>query len=608
MISVEELLKPIEGSNPSGTYLRNTPIYDKIRDARREDDNLPQGEWKQERKVADYQLLIREATQLLRHKSKDLQLAAWLTDGLLRTDGFAGLLQGLGLCSGLLDRFWDTVYPEIDDGDLELRAAPLGWLGIALDDPVRRAALTRDGYNWYQHEQSRLVGYEEQNKEKKQKESRDKKLAEGKLAPEVFDKSVAETPKAYYLELEKNLDSGLKQLALLTTVSDEKFGDSAPAFGKLRTSLEDVRNVARRLLQKKRESEPDPVIPEPVAEAAASASPAPEGGSVGESQTRNTASVPPERYSFTLPLFSESAARQKLVEAVAASAAALRRAEPFSPAAYLMIRGLRWGDLRMAAALSDPRMLEAPPTGIRQQIKRLALDEKWHELLDASESVMAHPCSRAWLDLQRFVVEACVALGSEYDAIAIAIRSELRCLLRDVPQLLLTTLEDDTPAANDETRRWLREILAEPAQNGPGPVETESIPDEQPSARWHNKFVDSNILAKEALRAGQPDKAIEIMNQEINRQRSSRGRFQRQIQFVELCVAAGKDAIVQPLLEDLIAAIDAHKLEDWEDKGAMAAALVTVVRASKRIQGDAKEKQKFFERICRLDPVRALDC
>ena len=60
-------------------------------------------------------------------------------------------------------------------------------------------------------------------------------------------------------------------------------------------------------------------------------------------------------------------------------------------------------------------MLEAPPTEIRQQIKRLALAEKWKELLEAAEAVMALPCSRAWLDLQRFVVEACVALGRNYD-------------------------------------------------------------------------------------------------------------------------------------------------------------------------------------------------
>jgi hypothetical protein len=271
-----------------------------------------------------------------------------------------------------------------------------------------------------------------------------------------------------------------------------------------------------------------------------------------------------------------------------------------------MMRGLRWGDLRAAAAQSDGAMLEAPPTEIRQQIKRLSMAEKWKELLDTSEAVMALPCSRAWLDLQRFVVEACRALGGDYDAISVAIRSELRSLLRDVPHLLDATLMDDTPAANSKTRDWLREILAEP---GGGPSPPPAIPlDEPPALRWQKPLVDSMVLAKEAVRTGQPDRAIEIMNQELSRQRSARGRFQRRLQFVEICVAAGKDAIVQPMLDDLIATIDAHKLEEWEDKSYMAAAIITIMRASKKIQADAKEKQKFFERICRLDPAQGLNC
>ena len=251
-------------------------------------------------------------------------------------------------------------------------------------------------------------------------------------------------------------------------------------------------------------------------------------------------------------------------------------------------------------------MLEAPPTEIRQQIKRLALAQKWKELLDTAEAVMALPCSRAWLDLQRFVVEACKALGRNYDPIAIAIRTELRCLLRDVPNLLDATLMDDTPAANSQTRDWLREILAEPGAAAP-PVSEYPL-DEPPSPGWQKQFVDSSVLAKEAVRSGQPERAIEIMNQELSRQRSARGRFQRRIQFVEICVAAGKDTIVQPMLEDMIATIDAHKLEEWEDKAYLASALITIMKASKKIQSDAKEKQKYFERVCRLDPAQALNC
>ncbi len=71
-------------------------------------------------------------------------------------------------------------------------------------------------------------------------------------------------------------------------------------------------------------------------------------------------------------------------------------------------------------------------------------------------------------------------------------------------------------------------------------------------------------------------------------------------------MAAGKDAIAQPLLDDLAEAIETHKLDDWEDKEMVAAALATVMRVSKRVQEDDSEKRKLFERICRLDPVRAL--
>jgi hypothetical protein len=35
---------------------------------------------------------------------------------------------------------------------------------------------------------------------------------------------------------------------------------------------------------------------------------------------------------------------------------------------------------------------------------------------------------------------------------------------------------------------------------------------------------------------------------------------------------------------------------------------VTILLSSKRIQADAKEKQKFFDRICRLDASQALGC
>ena len=145
----DDLLNPIPGDSPSGTNLRYAPVFDKIKEARRQEDDAPQGEWQRERKVADYKLVIKLAGDTLATQSKDLQLAAWLTEAYLHQDGFQGLQQSLELLRGLIETFWDTLYPEIEDGDLELRSAPLEWVGTRLDDPVRKAPLTRGGFSYY---------------------------------------------------------------------------------------------------------------------------------------------------------------------------------------------------------------------------------------------------------------------------------------------------------------------------------------------------------------------------------------------------------------------------------------------------------------------------
>jgi type VI secretion system protein ImpA len=602
-----DLLNPIAGDNPSGEDVRydnKLLLYDKIKEARRQDDNLAQGAWEHERKVADYALVGKLAQEALATRTKDLQLAAWLTESALRTEGFAGLRQGLVLCHGLVDKFWDTLYPPLEDGDAELRAAPLDWLGSALEIPLKNTPLVRAGYDWLKLKESRVVGYEDQAKTDKDKKARAKLLAEGKLAPEAFDKAFVETPKAFYVQAEKDLDSCLEAQKSLDDLCTQKFGDAAPSFGKLKIALEEVRHAVHTLLEKKRETEPDPVEEKP---AAASA----DAGAASATADTTGAHSGPSAIVISVMNSSEPADRREVIASVARAAAFLRKREPHSPAPYLMMRGLRWGELRAAAKLADATLLEAPPTELRQQVKRLALAEKWSELLEMAESAMSLPCSRAWLDLQRLVVEACAGLGSEYEPVAAAIRSELLALLNDVPQLLDASLLDDTPTANSETKAWLRQLKEQPAatpaaQQAEGENAAAPSTAQSPAPSWPAKATDSYALAQEALKAGQAEKAFEIMQKEIAAQRSGRGRFERKLQLVQLCIAAGKDTIAQPLLDDLAAAVDNHKLEDWEDKEMVAAALATVMTLSKKIQGNAVEKQKLFERICRLDPVRAL--
>jgi type VI secretion system protein ImpA len=600
----EDILNPIPGDSPSGRSLRLSEVYDKIKEARREDDSLAQGAWQRERKVANHAQAVQLAQDALATQSKDLQLAAWLCDSLLKKEGIGGLRDGINLAQALVDRFWDTLYPQLEDGELDDRAAPLEWVASKLLIPIKSVPLCRGGYSFLEYKDSRTVEYEDLARSKDQKAVREKALKDGKLAPEVFDKSFIETAKTFYADLESHFDGALKAVDCLDETCVARFGlEGAPSFTRLQETLQEVRHIVHQLLQKKREVEPDPVQQAPPA-AAIAAQPEPAVQPLGLVIAATVSATTPVSEFYSQRAVAESPDTHEAITTIAAAAADLRRRNAFSPAPYLMLRGLRWGELR---ASRDPSVLEAPPGELRQRVKRLAMDSNWRELLELAENVMALPCGRAWLDLQRLVIEACAALGEEYAAIAIAIRSEIRALMRDLPQLMDATLNDETPAANSETRAWLCDLLNEPA-GPPLPAYSQRTAGRENSHTpgWQKKYVDPHMLALEAARSGEALRAIQILQNEMECQPSGRGRFQRKLQLAQVCLSAGKDAIAQPLLDDIAAAIELHKLDDWEDSEMVAGALAFLMQSSKKIQGDAKARQTIFERICRLDPVKAV--
>ena len=592
----DDLLNPIPGENPSGASLRYDPLYDKIKEARREDDDAPQGEWAYERKTADWKQVIKLAGEALATKSKDLQLAAWLTEAMLRFEGFGGLLASLKFCQGLIENFWDTLHPELEDGDAEFRAAPLDWIGSRFDQPVRMVPVTRKGYDWFQYKQSRAVGYEADvaGNETKQ-EARTQAIADGKVTAEDFDGAFAATPKAFYAESKQNLDDCLAAIESLSGVCESKFGQATPGFGSLRTALEEVRSAVNGLLQKKRELEPDEE-PEAGMEAA--------GAESGEAETADGAAIS-GRARKTVS--AEPADRDDAFSRVAVVARYLRREDPYSPAPYLMLRGLRWGELRAGGDSPSLELLAPPATQVRQDLKRLSIESNWVELIELAENTMAMPCGRAWLDLQRYAVKALDEYG--YPAIASAIRSELRSLVTDLPQLPQWTLADDTPTANSETQAWLKEVTAPPhAVNGFQAMPSMGEATQANSAAGEPVPRDAFQVAMESARSGDVQQAVEILSHEIAHERSGRARFQRKIQLAQICMSTGHEAIAYPILNDVSDEIEHRRLEEWEASEVVAHPLALLFRCMNQLDGDAESKRKLYARICRLDPVQALAC
>jgi type VI secretion system protein ImpA len=592
----DDLLNPIPGPNPSGESLRYAPVFDQIKEARREEEEISQGEWQTAIKKADWPLVIKLCGEAIAKKSKDLQVAAWLVEALVRRDGFAGLNEGLTLIQGLLEKFWDTLYPELEDGDAELRAAPLEWIGSRLDGPLRKVPLTGNGLDWQNYKESRTVPSEAdaESSESKQ-QARADAIADGKLTPEAFDQGFDATPKATYEAWMGQVDASLESQERLKQLCEEKFGDLAPTFRGLRTTLEELRQTLHVFLARKREQEAGGEEPE-----RAAGPEAPGAGSYAESAAAPARA--PARPAAKMALAAEPADRDDALERVLVAARWFRQNDSYSPVPYLLVRGLRWGELRAGGTDVDPTLLEAPPTQTRQDLKRLSYEGDWTQVLEIAETAAGTPCGRGWLDLQRYAVRACMELG--YEAAARAVVSGLRGLLADYPQLADLSLMDDTPTANAETKAWLKEQLeaAAPAPQGDLPAAAAKV-EEEPA---EGKPPDAYDMALEAARSGRAQEAIEIMANEAAQESSGRGRFRRRVQLAQICLGAGRAELAAPILQDLAGEIERRNLEAWEQADMLSHPLALLLRCLAKLDAGAEERQKLYARICRLDPLQAL--
>jgi type VI secretion system protein ImpA len=594
----EDLLRPIPGDNPSGANLRYSPVYDKIKETRFEDeDSAPQGEWQRERRRADFAAVIKLAGDTLANQTKDLQLAAWLAEAHLRREGLAALTECLDLFLNLQETFWDTLYPPIEDGTPELRATPQEWFAARCDYLLRRLPLTSNKLDWLKYRESRTVGYEEDSGPSDEKKRvRQEAVDEGKITAEEFDEALTATPKKFYEDLSSTIDTALESVGKLDSFCDQKYGPVAPNLSKLRGVLEELKQAVHVLLARKRETEPDGVPEVAVAdEVTAEAS-----SFTGEAQAATTSALSRSTRPVSL---GEPKNVEDAFAIVGMVAEYLGKQDPASAVSFLLRRALRWGEVRSQGEFPDPSSFAAPCTELRQQLKRLYSESNWEELLAAAESAAFSPCGRAWLDLQRYSWHACDQLGHSYAAQAIG--SETRGLLQDYPNFPQWTLTDDTPTANGDTKSWIQDrVLPQKLEDGKdiAAVVLASRPDRVPENGHAQRFEAAMKLAN----SGKISEAVESLSREASRESSGRERFQRQLELSRLFFATDHFAVAVPILQNMVSEIEKRGLFDWEDPSLMAQALILLVQCMDRTKRDPAERARVYGLLCRLEPAYAL--
>lgn len=353
-VEIAPLLAPISDEQPSGESLLYDPVYDQLKEAVRGGARSQLED--QDAAPPDWRTVLSLASNLLGRKTKDLQIAAWLTEALTRTYGFAGLRDGLRVLRGIQESFWDTVHPQIEDGDLEFRAGRLSYLNDSSAGAARESlaagieaipltdGAAGEAYGYVDFRDSREV----ENLGRQDPEKYAAALATGRLSGEQWDRAVAAGRRAFYEPLYADANEALEECDHLQAVVSERFGKNAPSLLNVRKAIEDCRDLVWRILEEKRRLEPDPV----------------EVGVEMRSDAAPARGAQPA--AGALPFDPRD--RADAVRRLAAVAAFFKRTEPHSPVSYLVQKAMRWADMPLDAWLQEVLADETAMARVREML------------------------------------------------------------------------------------------------------------------------------------------------------------------------------------------------------------------------------------------------
>ncbi len=340
IIDIDALLKPISEERSVGENLRlnNRPTsqYSIIKDARNaaraaerksmfDDSNTEASEhWKK---------IITLAPQILASEAKDLEIASWYTEALIRKSGFTGLRDGFTLLRQLVEQYWEAgLYPAADEDGIETRVAPISGLngegsdGVLLA-PIRRTEITDNfapgPFSLWQYKQAVDLSRMTEGNEREQQVS---KIG---FSMEDIGNAVEQSSSDYFVNLRDDITICLSEYRALSELLITHCGHHAPATNKIIELLEETLSAVNHIAKHKYPLEEEAVSddsPEVVQSEPGSNSPVPAG-----------------------PISSRDDAFRQLQTI----SDFFRRTEPHSPISYVLDKAVRWGDMPLDELMSE---------------------------------------------------------------------------------------------------------------------------------------------------------------------------------------------------------------------------------------------------------------
>ena len=335
MFDLEALLAPLSDASPCGEDMLFSTQFDAIQHAREFDDpSLEQGDWVIDLKEADWAFVISECIRLLSESTKDLRLAVWLTDAMGVTRGFAGLADGYRLLAGLCERYWDSIHPLPEYGDLDVRTGNISWLLQRTDELLKHTPIVSNSHTSYDmltHEAALALSHQIKRDPEKADE-----LRQGKTSLEQFEQVRLATSPQFMQTLHAELLECAAAITNFERVFDEKTASNGPSFSTIKETLADIQHTTERFAK--------------------------EAGirwDTADAEDAPAQDAPPLAASDSSVSIPNTVGREGIHSRVQAIAQLkqiadyFERTEPSSPVAYLAKKAARWADMPLHAWLRN---------------------------------------------------------------------------------------------------------------------------------------------------------------------------------------------------------------------------------------------------------------
>ncbi len=349
LFDCDALLAPLDGDSPVGVDMRDdtspTSLYYEIKNHRSQARDIERrrdfGE-KVDSPGVHWQGVVDGCVEVLSGQSKDLEVATYLIEASLRTGGFSGLRDAFRVAAGLVDQYWDDLFPRPSEAEPQARLSQFYGLngrgtGGVLPQAILLSPIT-DSKDHGPFGTSDYIQAQELSKLSDQQFQR--RLRRGAVSLKMVRSAVNETSKDFFRQLRTDLRECMAAFDELTAVLQEKGGPDAPHSSNIRQAMESCQQSLTYLVG------PEEMPIEPEAEV--------EDDEQVEDVTDQDSPMSEAPAQKIGPIKN----RDEALRVLALVADFYRRSEPHSPMSYACDQLVRWGNMSLvelaAELIPDP--------------------------------------------------------------------------------------------------------------------------------------------------------------------------------------------------------------------------------------------------------------